>query len=130
MNLEKIVLVENSIKVYDRNGNIIMQYPLSKEDITLLEGSYLLNNNIPLRDRDVKNYVSKIIINDDKKVVVIETPKGKFKTTCDKEDYYDPFVGFCIAFTSSFFGKAKLKKWFEKRLTKLPYKNGNKIIEL
>lgn len=88
------------------------------------------NDSKPLKDKDLQKYLSKVIINDNKKVVVIETPNGKFKTTCDKDDYYDPFVGFCIAFTSSFFGKTRLKKWFERKLTKLPNQKGNKIIEL
>lgn len=63
------------------------------------------------------NGVKSVYYNDKKRVVVIKWEDGTYtKSTCDKDDYFDVFVGFCIAFTSKHFkSKANAKRFVKRR---------------
>jgi len=64
--------------------------------------------------------IENVFYNEEKRTVVIKWKDGTTtKSTCYETDYFDPFVGFCIAYTvKDFSGKAKLKakimRMFEK----------------
>jgi len=64
--------------------------------------------------------IENIFFNEEKRTVVIKWKDDTTtKSTCNESDYFDPFVGFCIAYTSKEFNsklklKAKIMRMFEK----------------
>lgn len=66
--------------------------------------------------------VDKVIFND--KTVIVYTDGSKGVSTCSEDDYYDPFVGFCVAYANAKFfnngdrntpgNKSKLKQLIHK----------------
>jgi hypothetical protein len=65
------------------------------------------------------NDVEDVFFNSKKGITVIKWKDGTTsKSTCSVDDEFDPFVGFCIAYTSRDMSKSKIKERIQRKFKK------------
>ena len=68
---------------------------------------------------DVFDKIENVFFNSKKGITVIKWKDGSMsKSTCDNQDKFDPFVGFCIAYTTKGMSKSKLKERIQRKFKK------------
>ena len=72
-----------------------------------------------IRKPDVFDNIENVFFNSKKGITVIKWKDGSMsKSTCDNQDKFDPFVGFCIAYTTKGMSKSKLKERIQRKFKK------------
>lgn len=68
---------------------------------------------------DVFDNIENVFFNSKKGTTVIKWKDGSIsKSTCDTDDHFDPFIGFCIAYTTKGMSKSKLKERIQRKFKK------------
>lgn len=63
--------------------------------------------------------IENVFFNSKKGITVIKWKDGTIsKSTCDNQDKFDPFIGFCIAYTTKGMSKSKLKERIQRKFKK------------
>lgn len=120
-----IKIMDHSNKNYIGREGFLHKDVIEENDFVILD-----NDKKNIKSKLLRRYINTIYINKNKKTVVIDTPNGKYKATCSDGDYFDPFVGLCIAICNSLFGKNQLKKWLNKKIDSAVESKENKVIKL
>lgn len=74
---------------------------------------------VSFKKPDVFDKIENVFFNSKKGTTVIKWKDGSVsKSTCDTDDHFDPFIGFCIAYTTKGMSKSKLKERIQRKFKK------------